>query len=55
MAAMGCHLENLFSSPEQESRKAIVLPSASVVALTQILKISLKVLRPHYFLTLSPI
>ena len=40
----------LFSSPEQCSWRAVVLPSASVLALAST---NVKVLRPHYFLTLS--
>ena len=47
------HIFIFISSPEQHSWRAIVLPSPS--ALVQMLKFSLKFLRPHYFLTLSPI
>ena len=45
------------SSPEQRSRRAIVIPPASALASasTQMLKFSLKFLRPHYFLILRPI
>ena len=42
---------DFFSSPEQRSWRAIVLPS--VLVSTQMFKFSLKFLRPHYFPTLS--
>ena len=45
----------LFSSPEQHSRRAIVLGAALAAALAsapKMLNFSLKFLRPHYFLTL---
>ena len=44
----------LFSSPEQRSRRAIVLPPASALASASTnVKFSLKFLRPQYFLILS--
>ena len=48
----------VFSSPEQHSGRAIVLPPASALALASAstnVKVFVKVLRPHYFLTLPPI
>ena len=42
----------IFSSPEQHSRRAIVLPLALASASTNV-KVFIKVFRPHYFLTLS--
>ena len=46
-----------FSSPEQCSQRVIVLPpaAAGLAAAVTNVKVFVKVLRPHYFLTLSPI